>query len=616
MKLKLNAFSSIRPNLKWATVFWLLNIFLLTAISFRYWQWITIPRDDIRSISYLLTTQYGLFGAFCLLGLVIHGLLCFLPGKLFRGLGVIVGFCAAALLVIDTLVFAQYRFHINGVVLEMLFEGRDVVDLSWFTWLVGICLGLLLLALQLLFNYLARGVPALARLRAPGYSLLAVSILVSQGMHAWDDANYKTRIPSYTHDFPLYYPLTAKSRLVAWGLVDPARALNKENNLQAEPAGTLNYPLQPITFAKPAQQPNVLFILIDAWRYDDANAAVTPNVNRFAQQALRFRQHRSGGNATEPGIFSLFYSLPDTYWLAVRNSGQRPVLMQTLADEGYEFAIHGSADLNHPPFDRTVFSHIPNLTISNSAVSPALRDRQITDDFKQFIDQRDGKKPFFGFLFYDAAHGYDLPPDAATPFKPYWERVDHIKLNNDFDPTEYHNRYRDALYYDDGLIGEILTKLAQAGLDKNTLVVITSDHGEEFNDHKKNYWGHGSNFSDVQIHVPMFMKMPGNPGGDITRRTSHFDVVPTLMEQIAGVKTPMRAYSVGRNMLTPDAPHSDDMIVGSYYNYAVVSPDQIDVVYPGGIFETFTPDLRPSSRHLMQGERLRDIIAQMSRFNK
>ncbi len=616
MKLQLNALNSIKPNIKWATVFWLLNIFLLTAISFRYWQWISIPQGDIRAIIYLLTTQYGLFGAFCLLALAAHCLLCWLPGRLFRGVGVLLGFGLTGLLVIDTLVFAQYRFHLNGVVLEMLFEGRDVIELSWFTWLVGGGIGLLLLGLQCVFNALPRILPGLSRVRKPAYSLLAIGILISQGMHVWDDANYKTQIPSFTHDFPLYYPLTAKSRLLAWGWVDPSLALNKENNLQAAPESVLNYPLRPVVYDQPARQLNVLFILIDAWRYDDANDRVTPNVSRFAQQALRFHQHRSGGNATEPGIFSLFYSLPDTYWLSIRNSGKRPQLMQTLADEGYEFAIHSSAELNHPPFDRTVFSHIPNLTISNSAPSPALRDRQITDDFTQFIDHRDGKKPFFGFLFYDAAHGYDLPPNADTPFTPYWARVDHIKLNNDFDPTEYHNRYRDALYYDDRLIGEVLDKLTHAGLDNDTLVIITSDHGEEFNDHKKNYWGHGSNFSDVQIHVPMFMKVPGIAGADINRRTSHFDVVPTLMENIAAVKTPARDYSVGNNLLNPNAPPSEDLIVGSYYNYAVVSSDRIDVVYPGGIFETFTPDLKPNGSHPIPSDRLRDVINLMSRFNK
>ncbi|WP_413742396.1 DUF3413 domain-containing protein [Sodalis sp. RH15] len=613
---RLNAFHSSKLNLKWAGMFWLLNAFLLTAVAFRFWQWISIPPGDIRSLVYLLTTQYGLFGAFCVLAMIIQCLVCFLPPRLFRSVGILMAFFLSALLVVDTLVYAQYRFHLNGVVLEMLFQGRDIIDLSWYTWLIGGCIGLVLLAVQCLFSAMATRMPRLQRLRKPAYVLMAVSILVSQGLHVWDDANYKTQIPGYTRQFPLYYPLTAKSRLVKWGLVDPSVALNKENNLHVASEGVLHYPLQAIQFQKPAQQPNILFILIDAWRYDDANPQVTPNVSRFAQQALRFHQHRSGGNSTEPGIFSLFYSLPDTYWLSVRNSGQRPVLMQTLADQGYEFSIHGSANINHPPFDRTVFAQIPNLKISNGARTPALRDQEITDDFKQFIDKRDGSRPFFGFLFYDAAHGYDLPPNPVTPFQPYWDRVDHIKLNNDFDPTPYHNLYRNALYYDDGLIGQVLTKLQQAGLDKNTLVIITSDHGEEFNDHKKNYWGHGSNYSDVQIHVPMFMRLPDGQSGDIDRRTTHFDVVPTLMATVAGVKTPVNDYSVGQNMLDPSAPQSQDMIVGSYYNYAVVSPDLINVVYPGGVFETLTPDLNPTKHRLLQGDRLKNIISLMSRFNR
>jgi membrane-anchored protein YejM (alkaline phosphatase superfamily) len=607
-------FSNIKPNLKWASVFWLLNAFLLTAISFRFWQWLSIPRGDLRSVIYLLTTQYGLFGAFCVLALALHVLLSWLPVRLFKVLGVIAAFALATLLVCDTLVFAQYRFHINGVVLQMLFEG-GVIDLSWYTWLVGGFIGLVLLTVESLFSILAHETRRASRLRKPAYMIMALCVLVSQGMHIWDDANYRTQIPSYSREFPLYYPLTAKTRLMAWGLVNPSVALKKENNLHLESHGVLNYPLQPISYQKPAQQPNILFILIDAWRYDDANPQVTPNVMNFSQLALRFHQHRSGGNSTEPGIFTLFYSLPDTYWLAARNSGQRPVLMQTLADEGYEFAIHGSANLNTPPFDRTVFAHIPNLVIHNSAQSPALRDQQITDEFTHFIDTRDAKRPFFGYLFYDAAHGYDLLDGAPTPFKPYWHRVDHIKLNNDFDPTAYHNLYRNALHYDDSLISQVLAKLAQAGLDKNTLVIITSDHGEEFNDHKMNYWGHGSNYSDVQIHVPMFMRLPDGTNGDINRRTNHFDVVPTLMQLALGVKTPAHDYSVGQSLLDPNTPHPDDMIVGSYYNYAVVSPDLISVVYPGGLFETLTPDLKPS-KLLLHGDRLKSMIDLMSRFNK
>lgn len=75
------------------------------------------------------------------------------------------------------------------------------------------------------------------------------------------------------------------------------------------------------------------------------------------------------------------------------------------------------------------------------------------------LEQRDRSKPYFGFLFYDSAHAADFPSSMTPPFTPYWERVDHIKLNNDFDPEPYHNRYRNALYYADSLIGKVLEQL-------------------------------------------------------------------------------------------------------------------------------------------------------------
>nr|WP_237729042.1 sulfatase-like hydrolase/transferase [Vibrio fluvialis] len=96
-------------------------------------------------------------------------------------------------------------------------------------------------------------------------------------------------------------------------------------------------------------------------------------------------------------------------------------------------------------------------------------------------------------MFYDSAHATEFPADMEPHFTPSWNRVDHIKLDNDFNPEPYRNRYRNALYYIDGQIERVLNAVeAQGGLE-NTIIVITSDHGQEFNDNHKNYWGHGSN---------------------------------------------------------------------------------------------------------------------------
>ncbi|MDP2514042.1 sulfatase-like hydrolase/transferase [Photobacterium damselae subsp. piscicida] len=51
-----------------------------------------------------------------------------------------------------------------------------------------------------------------------------------------------------------------------------------------------------------------------------------------------------------------------------------------------------------------------------------------------------------------------------------------------------HNRYKNALFYIDGLIAKVLKHIDL----QNTIIVITSDHGQEFNDNKQNYWGHSA----------------------------------------------------------------------------------------------------------------------------
>ncbi len=529
-------------------------------------------------------------GAFVFLGLLATLLVVWLPGKVVRTLARLLAFSASALLLTDVLSYAQYRFHLSGFVFDLFMAG-GVIELPLKNWLqVGAILAGLV-GIQFYF-WLRSNLADNARFpwRKLGYSAWFGCLLFSQGLHAWEDANYHRTIPSLTRHFPLYYPLTAKSMFIRTGLVNADEAREQAQTLGKVENGQLMYPRASIEYTEPRQKTNVLFIMIDAWRYDDETAKVTPNVARFGEHAARFHHHLSGGNSTQAGMFSLFYSLPATYWESFRNSGVRPVLMGTMAKQGYDFKILGSAPLNHPPFDRTIFTGIEGLRLFTPGNTAVERDRRITDDMVAFLKKQDGSKPFMGMLFYDAAHGKDLPPGKAKRFTPSWDKPDYMALNNDLDPIPYRNLYRNALFYVDQQIGEVLDTLKETGLDKNTLVVITSDHGEEFNDNHMNFWGHGSNYSQAQIHVPMLVAGPGIQSRDIEWTTTHFDVAPTLMGNVLGVTTPYDDYSVGHNMFNSKGKW-DWTIIGSYFNYAVVGQDEIDVVYPGGATETLKPDL-------------------------
>lgn len=607
----------IRLNLRWSLRFWLLAGGLFMLIGLLYWPWLKIPPGYVLAAVYLALTHAGWFGLFAIASLLVTlPLAILLPKVIFRALCGMLALIVTILLAVDTQVFEQFRFHLNGFVITLFFTGGDTIAFSWLTWLIAALIACLLATALGIAGWLASRRRFNRRTMACGYAIVLVSLIGSQGIHAWEDANYHRTIPNYSDTFPLYYPLTAKDTLVRWGLADAGRIeaeRRRASKLDHIPDGHFHYPLSPIAASVPAKPYNILFVMIDAWRFDDASAAAAPNISDFASRALRFTRHQSGGNSTQAGIFSLFYSIPATYFTAAKSSGLRPAMMQLLANNHYQFSVHGSAALDHPPFDRTVFAGIDNLKVTTPGADQATRDRRITDDFNHFLDTRDDARPFFGFLFYDAVHGYDLHPDTmATPFRPYWERVDHIMLDNDFDPTPYHNRYRNVLLYDDALIGEVLKKLTARGLDDNTIVIVTTDHGEEFNDNHQNYWGHGSNFSQPQVHVPLFIRWPGMTPRTIDYRTSHLDIIPTLMSRALGVTTPVNDYSVGQDLLTPSsAPRH--LIVGSYYNYAIVSPDELDVVSPSGMQTNLTPDLQPLG-HPANKEALRQAMEEMSRF--
>jgi len=214
---------------------------------------------------------------------------------------------------------------------------------------------------------------------------------------------------------------------------------------------------------------------------------------------------------------------------------------------------------------------------------PSIRDKVSISEFNQFLNNRSKEHPFFGFLFLDSVHGYDVPT-GFEKFKPQWENINHAKLNNDFDPTPYFNRYKNSLHFLDQQLGQLLQSMQAAGDLDDTIVILTSDHGEEFNDLKKNYWGHGSNFSEFQTKVPLLILWPGKQRQTFDHRTSHFDVAPTVLSEVLGCSNPINEYSIGYNLFDVTEPR-DWLLIYSYFNYGVVSDDVIVSTYPTGAYE-------------------------------
>jgi uncharacterized protein len=127
----------------------------------------------------------------------------------------------------------------------------------------------------------------------------------------------------------------------------------------------------------------------------------------------------------------------------------------------------------------------------------------------------------------------------------------------------------------------VLTAMEQRGLLENTVIVVTGDHGQEFNDSHRNYWGHGSNFTKYQTSVPLLLYAPTLPPGVQRHRTTHFDVMPTLLRDYLGCSAPLDTYSVGRSLFEEGG--RDAIVLSEYTDFAIASADRIAVVRKQGM---------------------------------
>jgi membrane-anchored protein YejM (alkaline phosphatase superfamily) len=149
---------------------------------------------------------------------------------------------------------------------------------------------------------------------------------------------------------------------------------------------------------------------------------------------------------------------------------------------------------------------------------------------------------------------------------------------------------------------------------ENTIVIISSDHGEEFDDTGMGYWGHNGNYSGAQTHVPMIVYWPGKEGADYTYLTSHHDAALTLMQNVFHCVSDPDTYSVGTNLFIPDRKFI--YIHGASDDYALATEDNITVFSSFGEVRSFNfSDYAPIERRLTP-ETYQHILQQLTRFKK
>jgi arylsulfatase A-like enzyme len=340
----------------------------------------------------------------------------------------------------------------------------------------------------------------------------------------------------------------------------------------------------------PAAQPgspNVLVIVVDTLRADHLSAygysrATSPEIDRIAKQGILFENALAPCSWSLPshaslltGRYPLEHGLDNVQPMPWLDWGREslngyPTLGEALQQRGYRT---GAFSANRVYFTSNVglgrgFLHFEDYFFSvgdsltrtlygrklarfyfnrsnKSKVTRSLRSlglaawldkdsegsgtyggafgvRKRASDVNQEVlrwIERNHDRPFFAFLNYlDVHYEYGGPRDYP---KPAWDQGTPI------------DEYDAGLVYTDDYIGRLLRELARLGLSENTIVIVTSDHGESLGDHGLTY--HGAALYWDLIHVPLIISYPGHvPAGLRLTPPASINAIPAMILDLVG----------------------------------------------------------------------------------
>ena len=321
-----------------------------------------------------------------------------------------------------------------------------------------------------------------------------------------------------------------------------------------------------------SKKPNLLFFGIDSLRADRTSLygyhrLTTPHIAKMASEGTMFRYCFSPSVPTTPGYSSMLTGLDcfGTTVVALGHKGEiapgHRTLPEILQAEGYNtssvgYNIRGFENrLNFSGWGAGDDGRSPKAEQMNATAIPELK-RLAGED-----------KPFFLFLRHMDPHTPYLPPRqyermfyGGDEFDP---NNDSLKELYDFKPfrdyfiswfppgltdKEYENaQYDGAVAYMDSCIQSILTVVKDLGLEDNTLIVLTADHGETLDEHSCYFDHHG--IYDCTLNIPLVFKFPGRveTGKCFTNYVQHKDIVPTVLE-ILGIT--LDQHYDGRSLFT------------------------------------------------------------------
>ncbi|MEJ2720475.1 MAG: sulfatase-like hydrolase/transferase, partial [bacterium] len=285
----------------------------------------------------------------------------------------------------------------------------------------------------------------------------------------------------------------------------------------------------------------VIFIVVDTLRPDalscySPQGTDTPNMDLLAEDGILFTDAISSGPWTLPGMASLLSGLSPAVHQTVDNNSALPDSVRTLAEymmrAGYSTAAIGS---NIVLTDRRNFSQgfgeyhwfpVPADDASlgkgilrrvfPSRYRPDASTSELTDIAIEWLTENRDRDFFLWLHYFDPHHPYSPPPEFLPRSQPpasmgpvfkSRKKIQSGNLRLSAEEREWvHQLYLGEVRYVDANIGRLVDSLKNLHIYDESLVVLVSDHGEEFWDHGR--FEHGHSLYDELLHVPLIVKLP------------------------------------------------------------------------------------------------------------
>lgn len=301
---------------------------------------------------------------------------------------------------------------------------------------------------------------------------------------------------------------------------------------------------------------HILLITVDAARADalslyDCPRPTTPNLKNLGELALVFEQAWSASNYTATSLFSLMTGLYPSAFLDGVAVGARPGL--TLAEQlvAAGWSTEAIVDL-HPS--------LPHLYAGFQAVDESLGARAAGAVRNRSTGSTATEITALGVAALDRLGQRETPGMLWLHYsEPHAAYLSHPGYETEEDDR---SRYEGEIAFTDAAIGRLLAHARDTGRLKDTIIVITSDHGEAFGEH--GVWTHGQSLFEEELHVPLVIYLP-NARGDgfkaarVTAPVDLTDVTPTLLDAVGvSPNSPTHGESLlahaltGRPLKTPE----------------------------------------------------------------